>query len=438
MIGHLTNTVMFLSAAASGSLINAVAQGVILATAVAICLRFLPGIRPAARFVIWFSVLFTVLALHIIPGAADPLVSPLPANVASFHLDARWSLLIAAIWLALSLGRIVALIKSAVQLRHIARSAVSVASPPEHRHLFKTRFRSAQLCTSSQVDRPSVAGFFHPRILLPEDLLTKLSSQELEQIILHEMEHLRRYDDWTNLLQKVALILFPLNPVLLWVERRLCMERELACDDCVLNFTTARKTYALCLANLAEHSLLRRGVTLALGAWEKQSELARRIHRILGKPEAQMKPTTANLVTGVVLAGLLGGAFTLAHSPELVSFAPTASATAIAKTASTDSSVAVEASPKQSPVEHLAPTFVKAVMPGPQENPVRHRTTAHRKPQTVKTIHSEPQPQQRQWVILTHWQTTAVRQHPVFTVSETTGSSYAAVPVGSGWLIIQL
>lgn len=433
MLEHLGNTIMLLSATASGSLVNAVAQGIVLTAVVAICLRFLPGIKPAARFVIWFSVLSAVLALHLLPGARNSLGSSLPANVASLHLDVRWSVLIACIWLALSLVRATTLIRSAVELRRIARSAIPITSVTEYRHLLRTRFRSAQMCTSHLVDRPSVVGFLHPRVLLPQDLLAKLSQQELEQIILHEMEHLRRYDDWTNLLQKLALILFPLNPVLLWVERRLCMERELACDDCVLNCTTARKAYATCLTNLAEHSLLRRGVTLALGAWEKQSELARRVHRILGKPEARMKPTTANLVTGVVLAGLLGGVFTLAHSPELVSFAP-----ATSKVASSDSSAAIQAVPKpSSSAEHFSPTLVKAVMPHTQENALTQRTAEHRKPQSVKAIHRTPKPRSQQWVVLTHWQATSVRQRAVLTVSET-GSSYAAVPVGNGWLIIQL
>ena len=58
---------------------------------------------------------------------------------------------------------------------------------------------------------------------------------------MHEMEHLRRGDDWTNLLQKAGLVFFPLNPASFWVERRLCAERELACDDCVLRSSGARK-----------------------------------------------------------------------------------------------------------------------------------------------------------------------------------------------------
>ena len=94
--------------------------------------------------------------------------------------------------------------------------------------------RRAELCLSDEVDRPSVVGFFRPRILLTPELFACLSAAELEQVVLHEMEHVRRYDDWTNLLQKLSLALVPLHPVLLWVERRMCLERELACDDRVM------------------------------------------------------------------------------------------------------------------------------------------------------------------------------------------------------------
>ena len=58
-------------------------------------------------------------------------------------------------------------------------------------------------------------GFFSPRLLIPEWLFAKLAPSDLQQIVLHECEHLRRGDDWINLLQKVGLALFPLNPALL-------------------------------------------------------------------------------------------------------------------------------------------------------------------------------------------------------------------------------
>ena len=109
-------------------------------------------------------------------------------------------------------------------------------------------------------------GFFSPRILIPEELFARLTTAEFGQIVLHEVGHLRRADDWINLLQKLSLVVVPLNPVLMWIERRLCLERELACDDDVLRLTKAPKAYATCLTNLAEHRLGRRAAALVAGS----------------------------------------------------------------------------------------------------------------------------------------------------------------------------
>ncbi len=111
------------------------------------------------------------------------------------------------------------------------------------------------ICTTEMLDRPSVIGFLAPRILIPAWLMARLTPGELEQIVLHEAEHLRRRDDWTNLVQKLALVVFPLNPALAWMEHRLCREREMACDEGVVRITNAPRAYAACLASLAERGL---------------------------------------------------------------------------------------------------------------------------------------------------------------------------------------
>ena len=113
------------------------------------------------------------------------------------------------------------------------------------------------LCTTEMLDRPSVIGFLAPRILIPAWLLARLTAGELEQIVLHEAEHLRRGDDWTNLAQKLWLAAFPLNPALAWMEHRLCQQREMACDEGVVRITNAPRAYAACLASLAERGLER-------------------------------------------------------------------------------------------------------------------------------------------------------------------------------------
>jgi hypothetical protein len=97
--------------------------------------------------------------------------------------------------------------------------------------------------------------------------MSELSLEELNQIVLHEVAHLRRWDDWTNLAQKIIRSLFFFHPAVWWIEKQVSLEREMACDDAVLATTARPRAYAECLTHLAEKSLVRRSLvrrTLAL------------------------------------------------------------------------------------------------------------------------------------------------------------------------------
>jgi len=187
--------------------------------------------------------------------------------------------------------------------------------------------RPFEICTTRDLDRPSVIGFFAPRILIPEWLYARLTPQELRQVVLHEVEHLCRHDDWTNLIQKFALVLFPLNPALAWIERRLCREREMACDEGVVRRTQAPRAYAACLASLAERgierNLERRAAALSLAAWRRRPELVHRVHGILGRKPA-LSPAASGVLLGVLGCGLLAGSVELARCPQAVGFVASA------------------------------------------------------------------------------------------------------------------
>jgi hypothetical protein len=359
------------------------------------------------------------------------------------QLDVRWSFAIAALWVMVSLVRAVQLAMSAVRLHGIWKRAVPVEGCDAV--LLAAGFRGVDVCTSKDVDRPSVIGFFSPRILIPEELLARLTTAEFGQIVLHEVGHLRRRDDWINLLQKLSLVLVPLNPVLMWVERRLCLERELACDDDVLRLTKAPKAYATCLTNLAEQRLGRRAAALSLGAWERKSELARRVHSILlgGK---RMGTAQARVVMSVLVLGLLGGSAELARCPQLVSF----SRAALPVSAEAQNSgavpgyvpVAFHASGNVSGAPHE--TLLKASMPvdrgiHPANAVVKHRRAVPA-PVLQRSRQNRAEVQQvRGWVMLTSWDGS---ERPGMVLSVTPErvifTSYAAVPTGGGWLVIQL
>jgi hypothetical protein len=313
-----------LASAVSGALVSAIWQGALLAGLVWAALRMVPKLSAAARSVVWLSVFALLIGLHFTPLADESAVHLPVVYPRAVHLDPRWSLVVAGLWVAASLMRAVQLVHGVLYLRRLARGSVGVHVDAALDAVLAEAAagRGVRLCASDEIARPSVIGFFRPQIVIPAKLLADLAPEELRQVLIHEAEHLRRADDWTNLLQKLALVVFPLNPALAWVERRLCAERELACDDRVLAAGSGRKAYALCLAHLAEFALTARGFSLVLGAWERRPELARRVHRILRAPMASLTRRAAMGVTGGLLAAAVVGALALSRSPQLVSFAP--------------------------------------------------------------------------------------------------------------------
>lgn len=317
----LTHVLREISGPATGALIAAVWQGVLLAGAAAVGLKLLPRTPAAARFAIWFSVFVVVAALPFtsvwtLSGRSAGAVALHPAW---FTVDPRWSEAVLLLWIAASVARAVTLVVGAVRVHALWRRATPIQLPGFEGAGSSARGRRVQICTSDEVDRPSVIGFFAPKILIPTWLVGKLSPEEMEHVVLHEAGHLRRADDWLNLLQKIALVFFPLNPALAWVERRLCFERELACDEKVLNTTGAPKAYASCLASLAEHRMTRRGMALVMGALGRESELGQRMRRILSRGE-RMRPAHVRLLTVGAVSALLVGAVGLEQCPQLVGF----------------------------------------------------------------------------------------------------------------------
>ncbi len=317
-----------LSRQAATAAITMLWQGAMIAAGLALYLRLTPRIGAAHRWLVWAAGFATIASLPLVPllarlGHASAIATAQGTSAVVdkpwLQLDARWSIGIAAIWLVASLYRAVDLGVHTVRLRTLWKSA----TPLEHEDLAAAlqglRHGRIRICVTKTLERPSVIGFWAPRILIPEWLLSRLSDAELSQVVLHEAEHLRRRDDWTNLLQKICLIVFPLNPALLWIERRLCQEREMACDEGVIRVTRAPRAYAACLASLAERGLQRRVEALSLGAWQRRSELVERVHSIL-RSKSGFNPAAARATLFLVTCGLLIAATGFASCPQLIAF----------------------------------------------------------------------------------------------------------------------
>ncbi len=458
---------------AGTSFITGLWQGLALASLAWLCLHLLPRIPAAARFVVWSIVLVVIALLPLLEDLQFDKTSAVPMQQSGslLQIDARWSLAIGVLWLLLSLLRAGDLTLHAVRLWSMRKRSTLVEHAPNSpwAAALNRGHRPVQLSISTEVDRPGVIGFFSPRILIPAWLYSQLTAAELEQIVLHETEHLRRRDDWLNLLQKLSLVFFPLNPILFWIERRLCFERELACDDGVLRRTLSPRAYATCLTSLAERGLDHRVLSLALGTLgsfgvaARQSELARRVHRILRR-ENTLSPRKTHALMGAVAVGLLSASAGLTRCPQLISFAgPTQVRQAEARlgrpypavTSRPDAPMRDEQVVfKQERQPHL--TLLKASLPqrSPSavsnffrtrkrrsiKSPVTSRTAIDHTVKITAIPRTVAVDQNRGWIVLTSWSATDQSNPtlPVAVPQPLIAPRYAAVPTMDGWLIVQL
>ena len=134
------------------------------------------------------------------------------------------------------------------------------------------------LVVSSQVREPGVWRVRHPVIVLPENIADRLSDEEIEAVMMHELIHVLHRDNLIGILQMIVCSLFWFHPLAHLIDRRLLAEREMWCDETVVRLGGEPKLYAASLWKVAQFGLgwPVAGVSRAAG-----SILKRRLERML-------------------------------------------------------------------------------------------------------------------------------------------------------------
>jgi hypothetical protein len=131
---------------------------------------------------------------------------------------------------------------------------------------------------------------------------------------------LGRWDDWTNLAQKLIKAVFFFHPAVWWIERNLSLEREMACDDAVLAETENPRAYAECLAHLAERSFIQRSVALAQAAIGRIRQTTIRVAEILNPTRARKSNSIAKPAVCMVAGFAVASVLLVSKAPQLIAF----------------------------------------------------------------------------------------------------------------------
>jgi beta-lactamase regulating signal transducer with metallopeptidase domain len=312
-----------IATAASERLLYSAIGGTLLAVLVWFLLQLFPRRDSRTNFAVWFSTLLATAILPLMSLHTDAKSTGSGATHALFTVSTSWAWYAFVLWSVIAGVGLARVVLATIQVRKLRSAAVAAdmeSLPPDLRAIVDEarESRPVALLVSRQMEVPTAIGFYKPAIILPAWLLECTPAEELKYILLHELAHLRRRDDWTNLAQKILKALLFFLPSVWWIERRLSLDREMACDDAVLAHSGTPRGYAECLARVAERSFSRQ-LALAQSAVGRVRQLTARVAMILDPN----RPRTTHLwkpaiPVVLVLAGFC--ALPASFTPELVSF----------------------------------------------------------------------------------------------------------------------
>jgi len=302
------------------------------------------GLRSSGtRFAVWFAALVAIAAVPFVDGTWAHGV--IPEHILSWPaitVPGSWAIYFFVAWAAIAGWALMGVGRGLWHLHALRKSCVSVhlevLDPQIQETLARIQAtRRVVFCTSDLVHVPTAIGLLKPVVVVPRWVMQELSVDELNQILLHELAHLRRWDDWTNLAQKIVKALFFFHPAVWWIERKVSLEREMACDDAVLAETASPRAYAECLAHLAEKTLIQRSVALAQAALGRVRHTSLRVAQILDGNRARgasgaSKPAVL-LVAGFAAVCLVS----VSAAPSLIAFNDGGTSAAAATTVASDS-----------------------------------------------------------------------------------------------------
>lgn len=304
-------------------IVDALAGGSAVCVLTALALRVSRHQSAAARFAVCFLGLLAIAVFPLTRGLWTSLVfSKAGLQHPTFVVPESWAVYLFVTWAVLAALHLLGVGKALLHLGQLRRSGVPVdlktLDPLVRQTLQKGIKRKGSLYTSDRVRVPTAIGLVRPAILIPAWAMEELSATELHQVLLHEMAHLRRYDDWTNLAQQLVRAVFFFHPAVWWIGKKMAFERELACDEAVLAATESPREYAECLTHLAERSFVQRSIALAQAALGRLSETSQRVAQILDGTRAKgtmWKPALSAAAGIALVCGLL-----VSESPEWIAF----------------------------------------------------------------------------------------------------------------------
>lgn len=166
---------------------------------------------------------------------------------------------------------------------------------------------------------PSLYGVLKPKIIISQDMVDRLTPEELEHIYLHELIHIRRGDILINWLMMIIQAIHWFNPMVWYAFNKVRKDREIFCNAQVLTYLEPekRKNYGNTIISLIEFLSKPDWNQGTIGMATSKSEIKRRIIMI----KKFSKNSFRWSIIAAILMVLIGG-ICLTNAKGLANSAP--------------------------------------------------------------------------------------------------------------------
>jgi TonB family protein len=164
----------------------------------------------------------------------------------------------------------------------------------------ETGIPAEQVILMAAPSAPCVVGWWHPRILIPREVVEELDRESLRAILLHEDVHRRRRDPLRSLVAQsvtAPLAFVPFRGALL---RAFAQTIELVCDDETLRRGASPNAYERAIVHVARRGLVHTGAVPGLAGG---AAIGARLSRIHGERKVSLMKT--HKLALVAVAGMV-------------------------------------------------------------------------------------------------------------------------------------
>jgi len=233
---------------------HALWQGAIIALAAWLVVRRME--RPSDRFSVLLAALVATLICPVLTYAISktPLIGLAVGNAGHAM---RWPTMLAWLWAVGATVRAATYGVGWMKLRAALRKYAQPASPDLALRAAKIaralRFSGAMRVLEASAEiGPATFGILKHVLVIPASVVARLSPEQLDAILAHEIAHMMRDDFLVSLVQGLAESVLFFHPGVWWISGQLRRERELCCDELAMGYVRSPVIYAEALVGVAD------------------------------------------------------------------------------------------------------------------------------------------------------------------------------------------